>query len=733
MNRTDSFTIQKKEFNSNIYDQLEAYHYAKDLWPIVYIISDNKIKEAYVGETSDTFNRMETHLKNNAKNKLTTLHLIGSQIFNKSATLDIESNLIKYMSGDGKFQLMNATLGIANHNYYQKNEVYWGIFKSIWDELRSKGVAQHSLEYINNSDLFKYSPYKSLRKEQIEALKDMLYVILDGNYETAVMEGGAGTGKTILAIFLFKLLVTDIEDFNFREFGDQEFEFIELVNRIKEKFSNPKIGFVVPMSSFRDTLKKVFKNIKGLKSGMVIGPAEVTREKYDIIVVDESHRLRKKKSIGAYIGAFNNAAKRLGLNPEETDELEWITLQSKKTILFYDKQQSIKPSDVNQEHFDELKKRKTTTVKQLKSQFRVLGGNDYVEFIDKLLSCELTETDKKFNSKVYEFLLFDTVDDLISEIKSRDKESGLARTVAGFSWEWISNKKGKEHIKDIKIGDVELKWNGTAKDWINSENAINEVGCIHTTQGYDLNYAGIIFGNEISYDKEKNEIVINKENYKDSTGRRADTPEQLKEYILNIYKTMMLRGIKGTYLYACDPNLREYLSRFVPMKSEKNPISKIEILPADEVEPYVNAMPVYHHNIAAGAFEESQQVAHMDWVKPPEALQLSKEHFACRVVGESMNKIIPNGSYAVFKKYYGGGSFNGQIVLVEHTDLHHNNFGSNYTIKEYQSQVYQDEYGQNHESIVLSPISTDEKYKDIILSDDDLSNNRIIGVFECLL
>src|SRR5690606_1806270 len=114
---------------------------------------------------------------------------------------------------------------------------------------------------------------------------------------------------------------------------------------------------------------------------------------------------------------------------------------------------------------------------------------------------------------------------------------------------------------------------------------------------------------------------------------QADTLAQLKEYIVNIYKTMMLRGIKGTYLYACDANLREYLSRFIPTKIAEISISKIEILPVNEVEPYVNAIPVYHHNVAAGAFEESQQIAHMDWVKPPESLQLSKEHFACRVVG----------------------------------------------------------------------------------------------------
>jgi DUF2075 family protein len=82
--------------------------------------------------------------------------------------------------------------------------------------------------------------------------------------------------------------------------------------------------------------------------------------------------------------------------------------------------------------------------------------------------------------------------------------------VAGFSWPWAS--KEDPTVFDIKIEDVELRWNSVNIDWVNSENAIHEVGCIHTTQGYDLNYTGVIFGNEISYDKEKDEIVILKDN-----------------------------------------------------------------------------------------------------------------------------------------------------------------------------------------------------------------------------
>lgn len=128
---------------------------------------------------------------------------------------------------------------------------------------------------------------------------------------------------------------------------------------------------------------------------------------------------------------------------------------------------------------------------------------------------------------------------MIGQIKQREEEGGLSRLIAGYSWEWISSKNKDAY--DIEIGDVKLKWNGTSNDWINSDGAVNEVGCIHTTQGYDLNYSGIIFGNEISYDKDKNEIVIYSENYFDKNGKQSiKDPEELKAFIINIYKTILL-------------------------------------------------------------------------------------------------------------------------------------------------------------------------------------------------
>ena len=106
-------------------------------------------------------------------------------------------------------------------------------------------------------------------------------------------------------------------------------------------------------------------------------------------------------------------------------------------------------------------------------------------------------------------------------------------------------------------------------DWINSDTAINEIGCIHTSQGYDLNYSGIIFGNEIKYNKKLNQIEVDASKYFDAKGKQGVTDKALlKEYILNIYKTMMLRGIRGTYVYICDDNLRAYFKQHLIIKND---------------------------------------------------------------------------------------------------------------------------------------------------------------------
>lgn len=715
--------VNRYGFSKDSLDGIRNNAYASNQWPLVYVLSDDNKRRAYIGETTDTLTRMATHLKHNEKSQLTTVHLISSDRFNKSATLDVESSLIRYMAADEKFSLLNGNLGLLDHNYYQKHDLYAQVFRDVWNKLRSEGVVEHSLEFINNSDLFKYSPYKSLSFDQRQGLLGIMYALLDDQVKSLVIQGGAGTGKSILATFLFKLLQSDANDLNFREFSSEEEELRVLLQQLKQHFGRPKMALVVPMSSFRQTLKKAFRHIAGLSADMVISPSELAAQSYDIVLVDESHRLRKRMNLGAYYGAFDKVCMALGFDKDKCSEVDWVCKQAGKAVFFYDECQSIKPSDANTEDFVALKSANTTQVQTLVSQFRVLGGNAYVEFVDALLNVRL-HAGKQFRSKSYEFALFDSIDEMVAIIKQKNHQFGLSRLIAGYAWKWISKKDPT--LFDIEIENTQLRWNRTNSDWINAKNSEHEVGCIHTTQGYDLNYAGIILGEEIIFDKLLNAIVIDKDKYFDRNGRQGITdPKELKQYILNIYKTIMLRGIKGTFVYACNASLREYLAEHIPMHRAATEKQLAKVV---ELKPYVNAVPYYDLQAAAGDFSEIQKVENKEWVAVPEDIRLSESMFACKVVGESMNMVIPNGSACLFR-FDPGGSRNGKIVLVERSDVIDEDSGSHYTVKEYESFKSEDESGWHHKKIMLKPLSYDKAFEVLEITEDQSSCFRVVGEF----
>lgn len=707
--------IKKYNFNTDLIHEIHDNHFVKSCWPLVYILSDDFGKQAYIGETTDALSRLATHLKNTQKKVLTTARLIMSDKFNKSAALDIESNLIKYLAGDGKFKLLNANLGIANHTYYQKREVYWDIFLTLWEELKVEGIVNSSIESINNSDLFKYSPYKSLTQEQKLGLISIIEALLDDSVTTVMVEGGAGTGKTILAIYLFTILHTDLDELDLNEFADEEESFLKLVQKLKQRYPTPKAAVVIPMAGFRKTIAKVFKNVKNLTTSMVIGPAEVSRTTYDILLVDEAHRLRKRTNLGAYFGAFDKVNLKLGLKKEDGDEFKWIIQQSTKNIFFYDAGQSIKPSDVDSSNFENLRIHNKTILVKLQSQLRSKGGNDYVAYVDSLLNNKLGASVKGFVGDDYQFVLFDSLDEMVTQIKEKNAQFGLSRLVAGFSWEWISNTEDTKHLHDIVIGDVKLKWNGTNLDWVNSANAINEVGCIHTTQGYDLNFTGIIFGNEIGFDKVLNKIIIKSENYYDKNGKQnVRSYEELQEYILNIYKTLLLRAIKGTYIYVCDPDLREYFKQHVSVwTSDKVKQQKINPLPEKSIlSPYAEKMidlPLYD-SVGCGELVYADPTVQEMHPVPEALVSKGAKYFVLRTSGDSMNKLgINEGDLILCQKNYQAASGSIAVVLI----------GDDAVLKEIQ-------YEKN--ALVLKSHSTNSIHKSRRLTEED-DDFKVLGVF----
>ena len=553
---------------------------ARDAYPIVYILYDTKTMVAYVGESTNAIARMNNHLSHPEKKNLNWVYIISDESFNKSAALDIESNLIQYMTAAGDFKLLNGNGGISNHNYYQKSE-YFKIFKKIWSKLSFENIRMKDLLELQNSDLYKYSPYKSLSPDQYNSILEIFKDYSSNGIKKIFVNGSAGTGKTILAIYLIKLIST-LSQYELHDLDIEDEALLFELDAFKK--NNPDkliIGLVVPMTSLRNTLKQVFKSVHGLSSNMVIGPTDVVKKKYDFLIVDEAHRLTRRKSIMGY-GAFDNVNKRLGLyHTEKIDskdvqsaekngnQLDWIINSSKYQLFFYDSEQSIKPADVRKESFDKIKGQNDASQITLFSQMRSEGKNDYITFVDNLLKEKLDNNTTIFNNPNYELALFDDLSLMMERLQKMENEYGLCRSMSGYSWPWVS--KTDANLPDAIIDGVKMFWNRQSIDWINSTTDVTEMGCIHTVQGYDLNYSGVIFGKEITYDKNSKKIKVIKNNYHDIKGKQAlENEDELLKYIVKIYKTMMYRGIKGTYIYVCDRDLREYFEKHIMLYKQKS-------------------------------------------------------------------------------------------------------------------------------------------------------------------
>lgn len=372
--------------------KIEHNTWVKNQWPLVYFIQNDQIKPkkiAYVGESTNASKRIKNHLNNSKRQTLNKITIIGSDKFNKSATLDIESNLIQYINAEGTYDLQNGNYGLINHKYYQQ-DLYKNLFKEIWIKLLEKKIVSKSLAEIENSELFKYSPYKALNADQYNSVIDILKGLTIKKSNRIFISGSAGTGKTILAAYLIKLLSTKLEDIDSDDLTDDEILEVNFIKEFQKKYPNRKIGLVIAMSSLRESLQNVFRKTPGLKSSMVISPSDTfTQEKYDLLIVDEAHRLRQYKNIG-WRGAFKKNNEKLGLN-DNRNELDWIIANSKNQVFFYDSAQSVKPSDIESSNFYNLINDPNTLNFELKSQMRVEGGINYIEFVDELLNIKREE------------------------------------------------------------------------------------------------------------------------------------------------------------------------------------------------------------------------------------------------------------------------------------------------------------------------------------------------------
>lgn len=565
--------IEQYSFDENGINNLRINSKHGVDWPVVYILSGNK--EAYVGETQNAYDRMKQHFSNKKRKNLTKINLMQSDSFNKSAILDIENMLITHMHADGKFILQNSNGGQSKlHNYYQRSE-YQNVFTEIWDKLKKLNLVEHSLFEVENSEIFKFSPYKELTNDQYMVVEELLKLYSEAMQGTSRMDvivnGGAGTGKSLIAIYFLNMIANILNnDYDFsdtEQYIDDE-SFLNRADLIKaiKNYGNDKIGFVIAVPSFKDTVKKVFKSIKELRHIHVISPSEASRGDYDVLIVDEAHRLKRRHKLTNY-GTHDNVNKSLGL-PADSTELDWLKFKAKKMlILFYDGIQSIKESDVSKEDFDKINSDNCTHKLFLNTQLRVKGGDEYIDFARSLFS---NSPIKYKSQKGYDLKVYDDCYEMFEAIKSKNIEyKGLCRMLAGFSFYWRKKARDKKNVKYNQNYDFEIDghyycWNEdfNASDFITNDKNIEKIGCIYTSQGHDLNYAGVIFGEDISYNPETKQIMYHPDKFIDTYSKSSDINKTINN-IINAYLVLLTRGVYGTYIYAVDKNLREYINSLI--------------------------------------------------------------------------------------------------------------------------------------------------------------------------
>lgn len=356
----------------------------------------------------------------------------------------------------------------------------------------------------------------------------------DGKKRTIIVEGGLGTGKSVVAVNLL----------------------VALTNRgqLVQYASKNSAPRQVYAQKLKGTIKKssVDNMFKGTGSY-----TETPNNMIGTILVDEAHRMNAKS------GMFQN----LGEN-----QVKEVIHASYCSVFFIDESQRVTMSDIGSvSEIEKWANEENSEIyhMELLSQFRCNGSNGYLSWLDHTL--EIKETaNYNLEDIDYDIQIFDSPNEVKDLIIEKNKMNNRSRMLAGYCWKWISEGKNDSSVHDIKIGDFEMSWNLGNSIFALEDSSIHEIGCIHTSQGLEFDYVGLIIGDDMRY--ENNHIVS------DFT-KRASTDQSMKgikkldkqnhfeaqkradEIIKNTYRTLMTRGMKGCYIYCTDSKLRDYLKQ----------------------------------------------------------------------------------------------------------------------------------------------------------------------------
>ena len=411
------------------------------------------------------------------------------------------------------------------------------LYLLLWESLRAKKLVNHTMSEIENKDIFKLSPFKSLSDAQQHIKETVLRfcqkALSDNQHHLFLIEGEAGTGKSVVLSAIMHRLA-------------------DLAADKGSPFHGVKSRLLVNHSEMLKTYKAIAAGLPNLKKNSFDKPTPFINkgQEVDIVLIDEAHLLLSQSD------AYNNF--------RQDNHLSEILKLAKIVVCIFDSKQVLKVKS----HWD--KERLSAVIGSelklhqfhLTDQFRMQGAGAVIEWIDDLVDqrrlSPWPETD------VFDFQVVADPSRFKDMIWEKDQDLGLSRIIGTFDYE--HKKDGNTYLVDP--GGINLPWNSTVNNqtWAERPETIHEVGSIYTIQGFDLNYAGVVIGPSVDYDPEMNRIVVDPNRYMDRGAkvRRADMDDDtyaqaLEQMILNSLNVLLKRGVKGLYLYAVNPRLRDKL------------------------------------------------------------------------------------------------------------------------------------------------------------------------------
>ena len=409
------------------------------------------------------------------------------------------------------------------------------------------GDNQDIIQEIDNSQLI---PSKSLQNNIDKLLKgnkefkliDNQMIIYDQILSTIkkdiknviIVEGGPGTGKSVIAINLLANLTKQ--------------------GKLCQYVSRNTAPRVIYSAKLKGTLNKTsIDNLFKTSSAYT----EIEKDIFDVLIVDEAHCLTEKS------GLFNNYGE---------NQIKEIINSSKCSIFFIDENQKVHLNDIGTKK--EIKKwannlNANVIEFYLESQFRCNGSDNYLKFVDYLLGLK-----DNYKGKInYDINICKNPQELEKIIKNKNINFN-SRIIAGYCWNWDKNEINNTDYHDIKIDDYGISWNLGSKQTFAIDNSINEAGCIHSAQGLEFDYIGVIIGKDLYY--EDGRIRTNFHNHASSDPSFKGIKKIYKEdkegatqisdiIIKNTYRVLLTRGTKGCYVYCVDKNLNQYFKEQIEL------------------------------------------------------------------------------------------------------------------------------------------------------------------------